>query len=614
MKNRFFKYFSYIFIIALLVFIGGCKKKEYVKIYYLDRDTDAVIFEDEVEKGTKLEEKAELQKEEGYYYKWAYTEAGSEYNLDAVEETIWIYGDVCPSLVHYQILYNDELVKEVDLTFDKTFNDYPSLPLHAVVTDEKATWDKSNILLYTCKIEKTYEIVEPTYEVNFYDGEEKLDLSLSYKHGEEKALPTYSKEGYEFIGWFLSDLSYTEYDKITADLEGNLNFYARFEENVVHERITLPSTKYHFVGIRKVETQIAGVYTYQPTLPSSASVAGGGSSVTEYDWSSSNTDICTISAYSSITAKSSGYVILTATSKKNSSIIVNAVFKVTSDGVKLSSEDEANTITIRTVRFVGKDDELIKEVKVKDTGAVIYPTPPTYAGYTFIGWDKQNYNITEDCTIKAMYSTDSNIQNNYVGKRFSLIGDSISTYASVIPSSFKSFYPYPTADVLDYNMTWWMKVINSLGANLFVNNSYSGTCVADSSTNATYRESRLNYTNIQGIYGDVCMILMGANDAASSSISTTNFEEKYRVMLDFLQEKAPDMELILITLPVSKLYSTDRQVALNNIITSLALEYNLKLVDLSSVDIRANLVDSAHPNTSGMTLISDAIIESLTKK
>ena len=85
-------------------------------------------------------------------------------------------------------------------------------------------------------------------------------------------------------------------------------------------------------------------------------------------------------------------------------------------------------------------------------------------------------------------------------------------------------------------------------------------------------------------------------------------------MLDYLKEKAPDMEIILLTLPVSKLYSTDRQVELNNIIKDLASEYNLKLVDLASVDIRGNLVDSAHPKASGMKLISDAIIEALTTK
>lgn len=609
MKNKNLNYFSYIFIIVLFLFTFSCKKKEYVKVYYLDRDTDTIIFEEEVEKGTKLEEKEVLQKEEGYYYTWAYTEAREEYNLDSVEDVVWIYGDVKPTSVHYQVYYNEELVKEADLAYNKTFNDYPALPENAVKKDENTTWNKENILSYTCKIEITYEIVEPTYEVKFYDGSNLLDMNLTYKHGEVKNLPSYEKEGYNFLGWFLSDLSYSQYTEITPDLKGNLKFYARVEEIVVHNKITLPSTKYHFTGIKKVETQIAGVYTYQPTLPT-----GVTASAMSYDWTSSNTDICTISAYSSITAKSSGYVILTATSKTDSKVFVNGVFKVTSDGVKLSSEEEANTITIRTVRFVGKDDELIKEVKVKDTGDVIYPTPPTYEGYTFTGWDKINYNITEDETIKATYSTDGNLINEYVGKKFSLIGDSISTYASVIPSSFASFYPYPTADVLDYNMTWWMNVINKLGGSLFINNSYSGTCVADGSSNATYRESRLNYTNVQGVYGDVCMILMGANDAASSSITASNFKEKYKIMLDYLKENAPKMELILLTLPISKLYSVDRQVELNNIIKDLASEYDLKLVDLASVDIRGNLVDSAHPNASGMKLISDAIIEALTTK
>ena len=77
-----------------------------------------------------------------------------------------------------------------------------------------------------------------------------------------------------------------------------------------------------------------------------------------------------------------------------------------------------------------------------------------------------------------------------------ILGDSYSTYEGYIPDGFSAFYPYPTADVSDVNMTWWMQVVNKMGGTLFVNNSYSGTCVADGSSNATKNMSRLEYTTI----------------------------------------------------------------------------------------------------------------------
>ena len=602
-----FKIYSLLFIFLSVLLLVSCKKQvEYEKIYYLDRE-DNLVYTQEYEKGKKLEETdlIFLSAEEGAYYKWDYNGAKEEYDLDNVNDVVWIYGDKTYVDVEYKVYYNNELVKEETLKYDKDLT-LPDLPKYANVLTNDKTYDKSNNYVYKCEIKITYEIKEPAYKVSFYDNGDKVLDDITYEHGDTVVLPTYEKEGYIFEGWFLDEISMTEYKEISADMRGNVYLYARFTESVVHNRITLPQSQYHFTGTKQVATSIAGVYTTQPVFPSGVS-----SSVSAYDWSSSDEHVMTVSKYSSITAKSPGYAILTATQVGNSNVFINAIFKVTSDGVVLSNEEEANTINVYTVTFKGMNDDVIATKNVIGGGNVIYPVPKTYEGYSFIGWDKDNYNINSDIVITAQYS--NTVNNQYVGKKFSVLGDSISTYQDYIPAGFSCFYPYPTADVNDYNQTWWMQTINRLGGTLFLNNSYSGSCVAHESNSSTYKQDRLDYLNVQGQYADVCMILMGANDAASSSISSKTFDERYRIMIDLLQNMAPDMELVLLTLPISKLYSAERRIDFNNIIKNIASDYNLKIIDLGNVDISNDLCDSAHPYKSGMTIIANALVDGFEK-
>ncbi len=62
-----------------------------------------------------------------------------------------------------------------------------------------------------------------------------------------------------------------------------------------------------------------------------------------------------------------------------------------------------------TVRWVNKDDGLIKEETVKEGESATPPEAsaiPVVAGYTFIGWDADYSVISSDITIKALYSED----------------------------------------------------------------------------------------------------------------------------------------------------------------------------------------------------------------
>ena len=394
-------------------------------------------------------------------------------------------------------------------------------------------------------------------KIEYFFGDENLNLIPStYNIGEGVTLPIPEKAGYYFAGWYLSKISLTEYKEIDEDATGDFKLQAKFIEIEKQNIIKLPETDYHFTEIQVVPNGTLTVL--QPVMPE-----GVNQSKLQYNWSTSDSTVATVSQYSSITINSSGYCILTATSKENPNMFINAVIKTTIDGITIVTDAEANVSEICDVTFIGKDKEVISTTKCHKGGNVIYPKAPNYDGYKFIGWDKQNYNITSDITIEAQYEFGS---NRFNGKSFAVIGDSISTYLNYVPDGFATFYPYPTADVSDYNMTWWMQVINKMGGTLFVNNSYSGSCVSGSASSATKLMSRLEYTQINGETPDVILIYMGSNDCASSGISSKSFDKDYSILLENLKLLCPNSEIILLTLCTSPFYSVANQKTFNNII------------------------------------------------
>lgn len=465
-------------------------------------------------------------------------------------------------------------------------------------------WDKEYTnVLKDLTITALYEQIFTYGTIEYFDGSNELDLSpKTYDYGDSVMLPIPEKEGYYFVGWYLSERSLTEYFNVDENTRGNLTFYARFIE--IERNIVLPDSTFKFTGIEKKLHSSGTFYVYQPKFP--VDVASG---VTNYNWSTSDPKIATVSAYSSISAVSAGYCVLTATHKTNGTSI-NCLIKSTSEGISFATIEEANNLIVHNVVFKGKNGEILKETKCHDNGAVIYPSAPVYDGYMFTGWDKINYNITEDTVITATYKEGT---SKYEGKTFAIIGDSISTYENYIPEGFDAFYPYPTADVTDVNKTWWMQTINALGGTMFSNNSYSGTCVVGGG-DSTNLMSRLEHTLVSGQAPDVILIYMGSNDCASMYVTYAEFVKAYAIMIKNLKKLCPNSEIILCTLADSPFYEHDDMIEYNNVIRSNAKEFDLKLIDMEDISLHGKLVDSAHPNTDGMTVIADKIIEELTKE
>ncbi len=216
----------------------------------------------------------------------------------------------------------------------------------------------------------------------------------------------------------------------------------------------------------------------------------------------------------------------------------------------------------------------------------------------------------------------------YKGKSISILGDSISTFEGYIPEGNACYYPVD--EVQDVNDTWWMKLINALGATLNVNNSWSGSRVTTTSSTASagcgVRTSQL------GTSPDVIIIFMGTNDfhwgvglgtydgTTTLPTSTTTFREAYAVMLNKILTNYPEAEVWACTIPQIECVGgtgfpevrTDDVplAAFNKAIIELADAFGVKIMEHAKCGITyQNLPifnpNHVHPNPRGHSLMAN---------
>ena len=446
---------------------------------------------------------------------------------------------------------------------------------------------------------------EKEYSITYYDGNIKLNLTPNiYDGNEEITLPNYEKEGYYFIGWFLSDISLYRYQKINIGDKGNLILYARFYSLTLENKIILPEATGKIGCIENVP--YLDLILFQPcdiggTWPSYNKM--------DYDWTSSDENVAKINIYSSITSINNGYTIITGILKEDNSKTINGILKVEGNELSIVGEEEANKFEIVTLTFKGRNNEIIDSFKMKKGSSPFYPIPIIYDGYYFCGWDKYIYFVDKDIIITGIYS--KIINNRFTGKKIAILGDSISTFEGYIPENYKYFYPQPYGDIRNIYQTWWMQVINGLGAGLYINNAYGGSTVSNFDEFSSSNDKRLENLLINKNAPDILIIFMGTNDCASQYVNVNIFEDAYTTMLYKLQRITPNTEVIIINLPISKLYTVEKQYELNQVIRKCSNEFNIKLVDISGLDLSNNLIDNAHPNSNGMKALSKAILDSL---
>lgn len=243
------------------------------------------------------------------------------------------------------------------------------------------------------------------------------------------------------------------------------------------------------------------------------------------------------------------------------------------------------------------------------------------------------------------------IIGKYKDKRISILGDSISTFGSPSATNQNGTYCYsyyPTATcrysedgvdsiAFDVQNTWWMRLINQVGAKLGINESWRGTKVAGTGSSAFNNQTRINHLGENGT-PNLILVYGGTNDAGGgvtlgtfnggdysdyntaeeiAALPVTTFADAYKAMLIRLMFTYPVAEIVCILPTFTTSYYTIQN--LDNyveVIKEACDFFGIKWVDtrVSGITIfnkSSYLVDGIHPNVNGMKLLSDKIYKHL---
>ena len=243
------------------------------------------------------------------------------------------------------------------------------------------------------------------------------------------------------------------------------------------------------------------------------------------------------------------------------------------------------------------------------------------------------------------------ILGKYKDKRISILGDSISTFGS--PSATNedgtycySYYPTATCrysedgvDSIAFNVqnTWWMRLINQLGAKLGINESWRGTRVSGTGASTFNNQTRIGHLGENG-NPDLILVYGGTNDAGGgvtigtfvggdysdydtaeeiAALPVTTFADAYKAMLIRLMFTYPSAEIVCILPTFTTSYYTIQHLDdYVEVIKEACDFFGIKWIDtrVSGITIfnkASFLVDGIHPNANGMKLLSDKIYKHL---
>ena len=229
-----------------------------------------------------------------------------------------------------------------------------------------------------------------------------------------------------------------------------------------------------------------------------------------------------------------------------------------------------------------------------------------------------------------------------VGKKISILGDSISTYEGYVGSN-PSYYP--SSDVTSVDDTWWKQIIERLNGKLLVNNSWSGSTVTyrdGQSYKAMCLPGRCENLGTDTENPDIILMLCGTNDykggislgtyTGSDSLpeltANLGFRECYAIMLNSIRVKYPDAKIYCMTLfggnnttfPVKTANSSSSKTLYdyNLAIKEISNLFGCEVIDLQKCGIHYSTynkyLDSSgltHPNKDGMKLIADYVYNKL---
>lgn len=209
----------------------------------------------------------------------------------------------------------------------------------------------------------------------------------------------------------------------------------------------------------------------------------------------------------------------------------------------------------------------------------------------------------------------------------SIMGDSISTYEGFIPAGYELFYTDEKRmanGIESADDTWWMQVLHAMGAQLLVNNSYSGSQVTGEEFPCASGIERTSSLGRDGASPDLILIYIGVNDFGfavpcdryyAESPDEPTFHDAYATMLRRMQANYPAARIVCGTVLTpciagdpawsfnEKWHDRTPLAEYNERIRQAAQETGALVADLAGAAEKSDLLyethDGLHPNKRG---------------
>ncbi len=201
------------------------------------------------------------------------------------------------------------------------------------------------------------------------------------------------------------------------------------------------------------------------------------------------------------------------------------------------------------------------------------------------------------------------------GKKISILGDSISTFEgyTVHEGLFYERYIQNISGVKNVEQTWWMQVIRGLGAELLVNDSFSGSEVSGNISTSGTSSKRLKNLGAEGT-PDIIFIYMGTNDWGYY-VMPEDFRKAYQLLLEKVKNLYPNAKICCATLLRGKEPKNKSDLFINvegclsprlysSVIRDCARESGAYLIDLEKYQVEYDTIDGVHPDIHGMEQIA----------
>lgn len=257
--------------------------------------------------------------------------------------------------------------------------------------------------------------------------------------------------------------------------------------------------------------------------------------------------------------------------------------------------------------------------------------------------------VSEECLIgDKQYFKQWQKTNPYFGKKFSVLGDSISTLEGCHPQGYKVFFKdeiCKRTGVVKETDTWWGKVIRFFGGELLVNNSWSGSRVTMVPENfelfpSACSNERTGFLHWDEEVPDVILVYLGTNDWGFGALLSRRdkrkktrpqianysryqeFDYAYDNMLKKLRRNYPSAEIWCCTLGVTEMSSNPyfefpyeycgmNIEAYNGVIRKKAKKHKCNIIDLYAENQPYDTIDGTHPNKDGMNTLAKMIASSM---